>query len=302
MSLVKRPVLTPEKLNANQRNRLQKYQMSLEARERIRRVHLRHGFYSNQSGEAIRALGEDPKDFEELLESLVRAWKPEGEFETLLVRRLARAYWRLERADHFLEAMHVSQGEKVARKLEKLTEAADARYLQAADAVMRLLEAAEEQGTGLGDAETLRRALEQAYGPRPPERPREILRRLDRLAVPGESAVQHLLPGATQPLLPGATQALLPGEVRLEPAQGEERIRLRGELRLLAWDELEALRKEQEQRKRELTPSLRDSWSAACHSRAEFMQGVEDSALRQVERITQTLMKVQKTRKDQPEE
>ena len=49
-----------------------------EGRERIRAAHLRHGFYAQAEEVALRALGEDPAQFQELLEGLWGTYNPAG--------------------------------------------------------------------------------------------------------------------------------------------------------------------------------------------------------------------------------
>jgi len=69
MSLVKKPVLTEEKLAANRRNwGLSQVPATAEGRERIGAAHLRHGLYAKAQEPALRGWGEDPAQFEELLE------------------------------------------------------------------------------------------------------------------------------------------------------------------------------------------------------------------------------------------
>ena len=121
MSLVKKPTLTPQKLAAFQSNgRLSRGSATPKGIERIRAANLRHGFYSQANGEALRALGEDPAEFEDLLESLMATWQPADEFETRLVTRLARALWRMERGDRIQESMAVRQLEKLDENVERL--------------------------------------------------------------------------------------------------------------------------------------------------------------------------------------
>ena len=55
---------------------------------------VRHGTYS----EAIPILGEDPAEFDALTADLRRSLQPVGPLEGLLVDRMARLWWRLERA------------------------------------------------------------------------------------------------------------------------------------------------------------------------------------------------------------
>jgi len=48
---------------------------------------MKHGAYAQDKEEALRVLGEDPKDFDELLESLKASWQPANALEELLVKR-----------------------------------------------------------------------------------------------------------------------------------------------------------------------------------------------------------------------
>jgi hypothetical protein len=65
MSLVRKRALNPQRLAAIQSNgRLSRGPATPEGVERIRAANLRHGFYSQAQGEALRALGEDPAEFE----------------------------------------------------------------------------------------------------------------------------------------------------------------------------------------------------------------------------------------------
>jgi hypothetical protein len=80
-----------------------------EGRARRAAVNLRHGFYSQAQGEVLIALGEDPERFENLLDSLTEIWQPANQMEMRLVERLARALWRMERADRIQESLTVEQ-------------------------------------------------------------------------------------------------------------------------------------------------------------------------------------------------
>ena len=89
MSLVKKPEMTEKKLAANRRNRrLAHGPATAEGRERIRAAHLRHGFYSSAEEVALRALGEDPAQFQELMHGLWEQFNPVGSLQEGLVIRL----------------------------------------------------------------------------------------------------------------------------------------------------------------------------------------------------------------------
>jgi hypothetical protein len=252
---------------------------------------LKHGFYSKQNPEAIRALGEDPADFEALQESLTETWSPETVYEHLLVRRLARAYWQLERADAFREGVTVSRAELVNRALERLAEAEDSGGKQIISVLRETLAAAE--ASDVFATSTLVEGLHQMFGSKPAARRREILYRTFRLLPPQA--------GAAPELPPPASPALLAAGDRLEPAQGEERIRLREELCLMLREEVESLtvaqQEGQKRRAQELSSSFRDACMAPTNSGSAFMLRMENVYFGQVDRLTQLLMKVQKARK-----
>jgi hypothetical protein len=103
MSLVRKK-LTAKQLAANRQNQqLSRGPVTAEGRERIRAAHLRHGFYSQAEGIALRSLGEDPTKFDELLQGLWQAFGPMGSFQEGLVIRLTRATWLMNRADRMQE-------------------------------------------------------------------------------------------------------------------------------------------------------------------------------------------------------
>jgi hypothetical protein len=102
MSLVKKPVVTEEKLAANRRNQaLTQGPATAAARERVGAAHLRHGLYAKAQEPALRGLGEDPAEFEELLEGLRQEFTPVGALQQELVIRLARALWLMDRTDRW---------------------------------------------------------------------------------------------------------------------------------------------------------------------------------------------------------
>jgi hypothetical protein len=115
MSLVRSPKLTEKKVAANERNRNRSHGPATdEGRERIRAAHLRHGFYAQEEEVAMRALGEDPAQFQELLEGLWEECKPRGALQEGLVIRLARAMWLTNRADRMQEGCAVRQAQEVS--------------------------------------------------------------------------------------------------------------------------------------------------------------------------------------------
>jgi hypothetical protein len=113
MSLVKKPRLTAKKLAAIRRNqKLSHGPATAEGRERIRAAHLRHGYYSQSDEEALRALGEDPADFQELLEGLRDKATTIATLQDRLAHRLARALWRMNRADRTVDGYALRQAKE----------------------------------------------------------------------------------------------------------------------------------------------------------------------------------------------
>jgi hypothetical protein len=120
VSLTKPPEMTPEKLAAVQENgRRSRGPVTPEGLQRCREAKIRHGFYSREGDEALRILGEDPNEFRNLFRSLVLTWQPVGQFEECLLLRLARALWRLERADRQQEAMAVSRIKRLDQQADR---------------------------------------------------------------------------------------------------------------------------------------------------------------------------------------
>jgi hypothetical protein len=114
MSLRKKPTLTGKGVAASRANgRLSRGPATREGRERIRDTNTRHGFYSKAEGAALRALGEDPAEFDAVVSALMQKWRPANGFEKLLVMRLARALWGVERGHRMQEGYALRQAKEV---------------------------------------------------------------------------------------------------------------------------------------------------------------------------------------------
>jgi hypothetical protein len=282
MSLVRRRALNPQRLAAIQSNgRLSRGPATPEGIERIRAANLRHGFYSRADGEALRALGEDPAEFEGLLESLMATWRPADEFETRLVTRLARALWRMERGDRIQESMAVAQLERMDANVERLAREAGAQYEKRVTRLKSLTAAVaqEDYFTGLGEI----KLFDDIYGSEPKGRPEEILVLLYRLLKPRP---EDSKPADDEPV-----------PIREIPvAEGRERREARKELQDLLSQEVRVFKEARSERGDELLETTSRHYRATMmvpyHSRAALMARMEDSSFRQVERITNLLTKL----------
>ena len=100
MSLVKKPTRTAKKIAANRRNgRTSQGAATEEGKERIAAAQWRHGFYAQPPEVALRLLGEDPADYEELLQGLREEFRPVGTLPESLVKRLAWVLCLIDRTE-----------------------------------------------------------------------------------------------------------------------------------------------------------------------------------------------------------
>jgi hypothetical protein len=113
MSLIKKPRMTEKKLAAVRKmQKLSHGPATPEGRARICDAHLRHGFYSKSDEVALRALGEDPDDFRELLEGLADDRTAAAALRKSLGEHMARAFWRMRRAYRMQEGYALRQAKE----------------------------------------------------------------------------------------------------------------------------------------------------------------------------------------------
>jgi len=124
MALTQKPTMTDKNRTAHQRNgRQSRGAATPQGKERSRAAHLRHGFYSQQREEALRALGEDPAELAALIASTREEWRPTSDFQDRLTERMARLWWRTERAERIQESL-------AARKMEERQKRRQERALE----------------------------------------------------------------------------------------------------------------------------------------------------------------------------
>jgi len=142
MSLRKKQTMTPEKISANRRNGRRSHGPSTpEGRERIRTALLRHGLDAQAEAAAMRALGENPAHFQELLEGLWEEYDPVGAALEGLVIRVAGATWLLNRADRMQEGYAVRQAQGVNSGRQDRLHAKMMRLKMTAESLERLVQA-----------------------------------------------------------------------------------------------------------------------------------------------------------------
>jgi hypothetical protein len=278
MAIVKSPVVTPEKLAANQANgRQSRGPVSLEGLERCRESSVRHGFYAKRSGEALRALGEDPDELERLLESLRATWQPSDEFQERLVERLGRAMWRLERSDRVQDSIAVKQVREVHRELAFQIDKGLQGYDNKLAGLEELAEAVRDERFVAGSQAFA--AFNIAFGEQLEGRAVEILTFLYKLLDPKGP---HLDAPSPDPELPIATGA--------DRAEGRELVAS------LLREEIKAVTRAR-QRDREAwlaynAPYYRDSAIPPSAQRAGAVFRMEETSFRQIAKFTELLLRL----------
>ena len=139
MALIKKRELNEKQLAAIRSNQKHSHgAATAEGRERIRAAHLRHGFYAQAEGIALRSLGEEPENFQDLVEGLWDTYNPTDVAQEGLVIRLARSTWLMNRADRMQEGCAVRQATEMGRGRQERLHARMMRLAMTADS-LRLL-------------------------------------------------------------------------------------------------------------------------------------------------------------------
>jgi len=117
MSLIQKPSMTDKNRTAHQRNGRQSRGAATPAgKERNRAAHLRHGFYSQQREEALGALGEGPAELAALIASTREEWCPANDFQERMAERMARLWWRTERAERIQESLAAREAQELKKR------------------------------------------------------------------------------------------------------------------------------------------------------------------------------------------
>jgi hypothetical protein len=300
--------------------------------ERIRAAVLRYGFDVQAEEIAMRALGEDPAHFQELLEGLWEEYNPVGASQEGLVIRLARAVWLMNRADRMQEGYAVRQAREVSSGREDRRHAQLMR-LKMTEERLRLLAqsvARDYYVTTSADLEKMKNlhqegvvkemgeiALALFYrlederdkdtdGPEDFERAQRVVAQVKEIFGIGTTEytsdgnfARNCDPPVVSPPVAGTAQAVQKSPAsRFTAAEWDAREEPRQLLENLLTRQMESCK---EQRKALLKESVkgpspyeRAAEIAPTHPNARVMRGMQESSFREVRRLTTLLLKIKR--------
>jgi hypothetical protein len=246
---------------------------------------LRHGFYSRARDKAMIALGEDPKEYRGLLQSLLDDLEPGAGLQSELVLRMARALWRMQRAERMQDGLAVKRAQN---GLQMAQLAAAPSLLENRDLYERLC------------------AIGQMMNrPAPPPTPAEIEALVGAFGNKPLDDVQKLFP-LVRSFGEAASKAPWPpnGNDDLEPtasspeAQESKSLhqQLRGALTEVATHYLKTGDLLMEMYDKTQSPENIAALMAPKNESSMFMQRMEDSNLRQLWRLTKMFLMVKRAR------
>ena len=304
MALINPHTLTEEGRAARRRNGgRSRGALTPEGKERSRAANLKHGLYSKEKEQALRALGEDPADLADLIAGSYQQWEPPNRQQADLVERMAHLEWRMNRAARREENLQARHLEKVAAERREKT--LQLRYHNQDQVTWRWQAGSHALRPDFYATPGCIARFHKAFAGEMQPRLEQILDLLHRLREP-----EHLPPRAATLPPEAATDAsweeslALDGEDEVEDvpppdipiAEGEERDGLREDLCRLAKQEHEAVDSVWEpffaRYLAPMTLAERDEAVMAIEGKLERLRREEESCLRQLWRLTNILLKV----------
>ena len=262
MSLTKKRKMTEESLAAHQANGRQGHgPVTPEGKDNSAAANLRHGFYTRPRAEVLSRLGEQPEDYLCLMESLIEDLQPRPGLENQLVTQMGETLWGMQRAQRMREGQALKRIQSRVLDEEILANTHAARALENLDPFERLQAALARHDNG-PTAEEINAFVECRKGDSSAERQEFV----------------HLIMSLKEPM----------EEVERKAALRRARKQLRGLMesyQSLAW---RLMRQTDRVQSSENLAAL----AAPGDENAMLMQRMEDSHLRRLWRLTDTLIKV----------
>jgi hypothetical protein len=305
MSIRQKRTMTEKSLEAHRRNARQSRGPVTEVgKKRLRDANISHGFYAQDGGAALVALGEDPREYQDLAQAVAEKWLPADAYEEQLGTQLIRAVWRARRSDRMHEGLALRLARESERWRQDNLHARMTKLTFNAGCLRSLAESAGQPDyvTTPSDLEMLKSF--QADG---------VLRDMgtvimDLLIVlrPDEAPGPFSLPGtgaraaqpsrATEPPVPAAPEAPNPTPEEKCEDQDDGPQGLRQTLQNILLREAELLEEQRTACLQEIlsgpSPFERAAEFASAYSQMKLLQRVEDSSFRQVWRITDLFIKL----------
>ena len=222
---------------------------------------LRSGLFTEGQMDLMMTLGEAPRDFQELMESLLKDLEPRPGIERHLVDQIGQSFWRLRRAQRMQDGM-------AARQLSFRLDLERARAVQKASATFERVAPFQQLEKALG---------RRVVGPTAEEIDSFIKSRIDKSS---DAMVEfiHLLKSLRKPMEEKERKAVL----------RKARVRLRG---LMESYENAAWRVGRQMEKVD-SPENLAALMAPNDPSALLAQKLEDSSLRRIWRLTNAFQKV----------
>jgi flagellar biosynthesis/type III secretory pathway chaperone len=271
MSLTKEREMTEESLAAHQANgRQSQGPVTPEGKAHSAAANLRHAFYSQSRAEVLLALGEQPEDYLSLMESLCEDLQPREGLESQLVTQMGETLWGMQRAQRMREGLARKRIESRAMGEQVITTTHAAKAIENVEPFERLQAALARRDDG-PTAEEIEAFVKCRKGDSS-ERTQEFIRLLRSLKNPMEEADRKAVRRQVRAELGRLIETYQ--SVAMHLARQSERVQ---------------------------SPENLAALMAPVDSNSLLLQRMEDSHLRRLWRLTNTLMKVRKgglTRKD----
>jgi hypothetical protein len=238
---------------------------------------LLHGFYSRAQDEALIALGEDPKEYARLLQSMVSDLDPRAGLQSELVLGMGRTLWRMRRAEQMQDGLALKRVQS-GLQVETLTTGPRMLHIHGIDeglcAIGRMLNRPESRPSR---AEI--QNLVNAFGANPPD---DVQKLFPLLRSFGEAASK-----APGPAVENGNAGPIP------PGEGQERESARQKLFAALDETMSPYRRNldsvMEESEKVSSPENIAALMAPRDKNALLVQSMEDSSLRQLWRLTNVL-------------
>lgn len=116
-------------------------------------AHFRQGFYTEAQYALLLALGEEPKDYQRMMESLLEDLQPREGLESHLVEQMGETFWRMRRAQRIRDGLALKSIQSKLASEEMLATLQASQALAALEPFARLKGALSRRGQGPTAAE-----------------------------------------------------------------------------------------------------------------------------------------------------